>query len=30
MLIYFTMPMLWITYAPITDPAAKFYAVTNL
>jgi MFS family permease len=30
MLINLTIQMLWITYAPITGPAAKFYGVTDL
>jgi MFS family permease len=30
MLINLTVQMLWITYAPITGPAAKFYGVTDL
>jgi MFS family permease len=30
MLINLTMQMLWITYAPITGPAAKFYGVSDL
>lgn len=29
MLINLTMQMLWITYAPITGPAAKYYGVTD-
>ncbi len=29
MLINLIMQMLWITYAPITGPAAKYYAVTD-
>lgn len=30
MFINLTIQMLWITYAPITGPAAKFYGVTDL
>ena len=30
MLINLTMQMLWIAYAPITGPAAKYYGVTDL
>jgi MFS family permease len=30
MLINLTIQMLWITYAPITGPAAKFYGVSDL
>ena len=30
MLINLTIQMLWIGYAPITGPAAKFYGVTDL
>ena len=30
MLVNLTMQMLWITFAPITGPAAKFYGVTDL
>ena len=30
MFINLTIQMLWITYAPITGPAAKFYSVTDL
>src|SRR5512145_2162016 len=30
MLINLTIQMLWITYAPITGPAAAFYGVTDL
>lgn len=30
MLINVTMQMLWISYAPVTGPAAKFYGVTDL
>src|SRR5512136_3472479 len=30
MLINMTIQMLWISYAPITGPAAKFYGVTDL
>jgi MFS family permease len=30
MLINLTIQILWITYAPITGPAAKFYGVTDL
>jgi MFS family permease len=30
MLINLTMQMLWITFAPITGPAAKFYGVSDL
>ncbi len=30
MLVNLTVQMLWITYAPITGPAAKFYGVTDL
>jgi MFS family permease len=30
MLINLTVQMLWITYAPITGPAAKFYGVSDL
>jgi MFS family permease len=30
MLINVTIQMLWITYAPITEPAAKFYGVSDL
>jgi MFS family permease len=30
MFVNLTMQMLWITFAPITGPAAKFYGVTDL
>src|SRR5919205_2077714 len=30
MFVNLTIQMLWITYAPITGPAAKFYGVTDL
>ncbi|HEY4492273.1 MAG TPA: hypothetical protein VI958_09780, partial [Acidobacteriota bacterium] len=30
MFINLTIQMLWITYAPITGPAARFYGVTDL
>jgi hypothetical protein len=30
MFINLTIQMLWITYAPITVPAAEFYGVTDL
>src|SRR5512146_2015352 len=30
MFINLTIQILWITYAPITGPAAKFYSVTDL
>src|SRR5512143_3242359 len=30
MFINLTIQMLWITYAPITGPAAQFYGVTDL
>ncbi|MBI3163273.1 MAG: MFS transporter, partial [Chloroflexi bacterium] len=30
MFINLTIQMLWITYAPITGPAAKYYGVTDL
>ncbi len=30
MFINLTIQMLWIAYAPITGPAAKFYGVTDL
>ena len=30
MFINLTIQMLWITYAPITGPAAEFYGVTDL
>ncbi|MBP6209058.1 MAG: hypothetical protein KA473_06425, partial [Anaerolineales bacterium] len=30
MFINLTIQMLWITYAPITGPAAAFYGVTDL
>src|SRR5215211_8651027 len=30
MFINLTIQMLWITYAPITGPAATFYGVTDL
>ena len=30
MLVNLTVQMLWITFAPITGPAAKFYGVTDL
>jgi len=30
MLINLTIQILWVTYAPITGPAAKFYCVSDL
>ena len=30
MLINITIQMLWISYSPITGPAARFYGVTDL